>query len=208
MPRPKRSCWDAAQEALVKKRKMLSEIKPIMEVKGMAHVRSPELKTFCVDKLIDGTTYEELRRLLGLGPAHKDILWRKLREILSSEIAERVKPDNPDSDKLFAASTQETIWWYKEKIKEIECIISKASEDTLPHLYDNLLKYRDRLVAIDRGDQMAVFTKQRIRAMEKQTSGVSIIFQNLYHMPRPGDDKLEREVKETPKELSGSDSKE
>jgi hypothetical protein len=63
-----------------------------LQVRDVAHARSEEVLQFCVDELKDGTTYNDLRLKLGLGPASRDHRWREIREIL----VEMILPDSEE----------------------------------------------------------------------------------------------------------------
>lgn len=148
---------------------------------------------FCLDQLKAGVTYNELRMKVGLGPTHLDGRWRKLRRILSDMIL----PANEEEALLAGYSSTQYV------IKKMEMYLEKLGErlqtaqntaDENEHQYWKLELEAMKAIIEKQEKRTDHYLKMKdLQKAEKGRRGSTIIFQNNYSIPRPG---------ETPKDVT------
>lgn len=178
-----------ARKALAIRRKEESSIAVELEIKDDEHLFSDEVMTFCVTELSNGTTWNALRRKLGLGPAHIDRRWRKLKDALCSSVL----PENVEEalEAQYSMNTfivnklEEFVDRIEERVRVKEGAKNEAdfwklqlnSLETLSKQYQERF---DNYIAL-----------KKVASDDRKKTGPSIIFQNNYYVPRPGDNAKE-----------------
>lgn len=190
-------------KVLAEKQAFLDSVGVELQVKDIAHTRTPEVMDFCVRHLSSGGTWGELRRKLGLGPAYADRRWRALR----SAIVEVALPkDEDDALKAKYATNQYLMSKLEAFFDELETKIKAREGDDNEHHFIKL-KLESLKMMFERNeiDFEHYLEMRRVKTGERRNQGVSIVFQNIVKVPRPGD-STEESVDVTPKRVSGSDS--
>lgn len=175
----------------------------------MDHARSSEVLSFCIKELSEGTTYNELRRKLGLGPANIDTRWREIR----TRVLDGMVPTN-EQEALKAQADQRAYLLTKLEsfMEDVEgMLLSLPNNEEDRKLIPNLLKLKlesvRTLLEENAKSFEAYLSLKRIKEQDKRTRGQSILIQNNYHINRPGQN--EKEVLETAsrvqKIIGGSD---
>lgn len=181
----KRSAQDieAAARRLQEIREAEALIVPEIKVRDIEHARSEEVLAFCVKKLTEGSTWNELRRYLGLKPLDKK--WREIKEILCSAM---MPENNEEALKDYYGKTNYAMIKLDELMEYTEVRMrSSVGEDSEHHFMklhlENLRFYLE--AQQKKFEYFAKLTSMKIE--DKKSHGGSIIFQNNYFVPRPGD---------------------
>lgn len=185
-----------AREIFAKQQEELSKIGVELQVKDLDHAMSPEVIQFCINHLSSGGRWDELRRKLGLGQAHKDWRWRKLREVLANGLIPRTEEEalKAQADKrAFLIGKLEEL---ESDLEGILQTLTNSKEDKLA--LTGILKLKldtikTQLQETER-DYMAFIETRKLKVEDKKKRGVSVIIQNNYHIPRPGDKPEEIDV--------------
>ncbi len=161
------------------------EVAVKLQVKDMRHARSEEVLAFCLEELKSGTTYNDLRLMLGLGPASIDRRWRRIREIL----VELILPDTEEEALRADAGMSGYLIHQAEKFmkkvqaraqanagEETEAQFMKLELDALKLIMEKYSKRTDHFLKM-----------KDLQKKEKRTTGPTIIFNNLHRIARPGD---------------------
>lgn len=160
-----------------------------LQVLDVAHARSSEVLGFCLAHLGKGGTWSSLRHKLGLGLG--DIRWRLIRE----RAVEGLLPVNED-EAIKAVGSQRTFLVQKlEHMLEtlearMELFTAKqgafAQDKDFWKLKTEIMKL---LLEENSKNLMDHLEVKKAKALDKTNQGVSIVVQNAYYIPRPGDDK-------------------
>lgn len=185
---------EKALKALEKAQKVNSERRstlptPVeLQVKDMDHAQSEEVLQFCLKELEQGTTYNDLRLKLGLGPASIDRKWRAIREILIEMILPKDEEEALRTDAGLSGYMLSRIEQYILKIQdraeanrgeETEAQFLKLELDSMKLLMEKYSKRTDQFLKM-----------KDIQKKEKRTTGTTIIFNNLHQVRRPGENEL------------------
>lgn len=164
-----------------------ADVKVMLQVRDFTHARSAEVLSFCLDHLGSGGTWDHLRRKLGLGPS--DARWRIIRE----RAVEGLLPIN-EEEALKAVGSQRSFLVQKleQELENLEARMESLPEITKIGVVDHhFWKIKVEIMKIlldenskDLGDHLEM---KKAKAADKQALGQSIIVQNNYYIPRPGD---------------------
>jgi hypothetical protein len=183
---------EKAQEKNLERRSSLP-IKVELQVVDMKHAESEEVLQYCLKELEQGTTYNDLRLKLGLGPASIDRRWRAIREILIEMI---LPADEEEALRTDAGLSGYMIARVEEYIKKIqdraeanrgedtEAQFLKLELDSIKLLMEKYSKRTDHFLKM-----------KDIQKKEKRTTGTTIIFNNLHQVRRPGENVLAEAAK-------------
>lgn len=168
------------------RRDRLSQIEVQYPVPDMETAKDPRTIEWCNQQLIKGVQWEELRRMLGLGPAHVDSRWREIRK----QVLAQIVPEDPVehlreaiADQLVVADQiTEFIRDLDEKIEDVP----KDKESMKTH--HNFYKYKlDALKQLseEKGKKLQAFldTMKLKQGAVQKNLGVKIVFQSS--IPRP-----------------------
>lgn len=167
------------------KKSMLTRAVPVeLQVRDMEHAKSEEVLQFCLEKLEKGTTYNDLRLMLGLGPASVDRRWREIREILIEMILPADEEEALRTDAGLSGYMLSRIEQYIEKIQE-RALANRGEENEAAFLkleLDSMKLLMEKYAK--RTDQYLKW--KDMQKKEKRTTGTTIIFNNLHAVRRPG----------------------
>lgn len=172
-----------ARRAQQKKEK---EVALVMKVRDVAHARSEEVLKFCVSELSKGSTWNELRRKLGLGHAGIDTRWRVIKDILCSAIM----PTNEDEALQASLSMSNymvtSLEQFMDRLEQrVEAMKGDKTEAQMLKVQLEAIKFQKQIY--DSKFQHYAQLKD-MKDSDKRKHGQSIIFQNNYFVPRPGQD--------------------
>lgn len=186
-----------AREVLALRRQEWKDRGPDLQVKDMKHVKTKAVIEFSIKHLCEGRPWEELRYRLGLGPAYLDERWKWLRQ----NLVKSALPEN-EEEALQARYSNGTFLIAKlEKlVEELEERVTTVSEKNEHHYYKTKLDALKLLIEENRNHFDQYMEIKKLKEKEKHNRGVSIIFQNNFHVPRPGDNA--RDVKQVVEVLS------
>ena len=175
---------EKARAAKEQRQNELATIQPQFEIKNIRQARSPEVIEFCVEHLTSGGTWGALRRKLGLGPASVDKKWRELRHILVGTIL----PDT-ETEALQLRNNRSNFLITKldEFLDDLEDQSESISEKNMHHYFKIKLDAMKMLMEQNDKEYDQFLAMKKLKQGEHKNQGVSIIFQNNYHIPRPGD---------------------
>lgn len=154
-------------------------------VRDMDHAKSEEVLQYCLRQLEQGTTYNDLRMKLGLGPASIDRRWREIREILIEMILPADEEEALRTDAGLSGYMIARVEQYILKIQQRaeanrghdqEASFLKLELDSIKLLMEKYAKRTDQYLKM-----------KDIQKKEKRTTGTTIIFNNLHAVRRPGD---------------------
>jgi len=184
-------------------RKKLAQTPVELQVVDQEHVRSPEVIQFAIAHLSAGGTWEHLRYKLGLGPAHLDQRWRKLRELLVEGLAPASEQEALRAQADGRAYLITKVQDFEETLDQVLLVMGNSEEEkkSLPALMK--LKLDAIKMQLDENARSfdAYVALKKAKEIDKRNQGVSILIQNNYHVPRPGDDKRMREATEAAVDL-------
>jgi hypothetical protein len=155
------------------------------EVKDSRHARSKEVLDYCVRELAAGTTWRALRFKLGLGDYAHDERWKIIRSRLTNSIL-------PKNEQEAVKANYSILEYYLEKIDDLVMLLDdriKNSEGL--EIESRLIEAQIKAItiAMERQERKleSYFRMRKLQLDEKHTQGPSIIFQNNFHIPRPGE---------------------
>jgi len=158
-----------------------------LQVVDIAHARSAEVLAFCLSHLGAGGTWSALRHKLGLGPS--DVRWRLIRE----RAVEGLLPVDEDAA-IKAVGSQRTFLVQKleemlEKIEgRMELFSVKQGVSSIDKDYWKVKTEIMKLLLEENSKNLTDHLEmKKAKAADKHNSGASIIVQNAYYIPRPGD---------------------
>lgn len=161
-------------------------IKVELQVRDKEHAQSEEVLQYCVKQLESGTTYNDLRLKLGLGPASIDRRWREIREILIELILPKDEEEAMRTDAGLSGFMIQRLEVYVDKIQkraaacegdENEAQFLKLELEAIKLVMEKYAKRTDQYLKM-----------KDIQKAEKRTTGTTIIFNNLHAVRRPGDE--------------------
>lgn len=164
-----------------------------LQVSDMAHAQSEEVLQFCMSELEKGTTYNDLRVMLGLGPAAHDERWRMIRELLVEMILPDSEEDALRTDAALSGFMLQRIEKFMTRVmaraddnkgEESEPQFLKLELEAMKLLLEKYNKRTDHYLKM-----------KDIQKKEKRTSGTTIIFNNLHAVARPGDVTMKEAAK-------------
>ncbi len=190
--------------ALVKKKKIQDEEKNtevVLQVKGSAHALTEEVLTYCVKELqTDGATWNTLRRKLGLEPSSH--AWRMLKDTLCSSVMPETEEE---AFRAMQHNTQDMVHRIEGVLDQLEDRVTTAfGTKEEPAMFKVQLDAM-KLHMEAHQKRFEHFLKMReLKLTDRQKHGASIIFQQNYFIPRPGqplppnigDNSVDNSVKE------------
>lgn len=169
------------------KEKSLAErkTKQVMHIGSLEEARSDEVLEFCVEQLRQGKTYNELRLMLGRGPASHDKVWRAVRECLSEMILPATEEEALLSDLARTSHILRRMEEYADEYdKRARELRGAENEHHILKLKLEALKEMNNAYS----KRAELYLKMKdIQKKEKRKTGTTIIFQNNYKIKRPGD---------------------
>lgn len=196
---------DVARSKLEIARARLKEIQdkaaslPVeLQVRDAAHARSPEVLKYCIDHLAGGGTWLELKMKLGIrGGAHSDPRWRIIRSL----VVEGLLPETDDEAMKAQISQRafmlDRLEGFLEEVEERLLLQGDDKQDKLvePMFYKIRMEAMKILLEENEKSFTSHIEMRRLKQAEKKNQGKSIIVNNKFYIPRPGDDlKAMREV--------------
>lgn len=155
---------------------------PILSLKDCA---KEETLQFCLSELSAGTTYNDLRRKLGLGPMHLDGRWRKIRRLLSEMVLPK---DEEDAVLAGYSSTQFAIKKMERFLHRLEKKLPGIEGSKNEHHFWQLELDALRALIEKQETRTDHYLKMKeLQKTEKGRRGATIIFQNNFAIPRPGE---------------------
>ncbi len=200
---PKQTALQKARESRRVALEGLEAIPCELQVRDADHARSPEVIQFALNHLAQGGTYEVLRKKLGLGPAHRDHRWRLVREVVNEGL---IPTSESDALRQQADGRQYLVSKVEDMIEDFEGLMSSLSDEKVGDriMLSQFMKFKLEALKLLMEENAKSFeawaTLQKIKVADRKTQGPSIIIQNNYHIPRPGDKA--REVIETTAKVS------
>ncbi len=161
-------------------------IEVVLQVRDIKHARSEEVLQFCLKELEEGTTYNDLRLKLGLGPASIDKKWRRIREI----IGELILPDSEEealkADMGYSGAIMNRIEKFMKKVEE------RASYQGENEHHFLKLELESMKILMEKANKRTEhFLKMKdIKTKETRSTGTTIVFNNAFPVARPGDTEL------------------
>lgn len=161
------------------------EVEVVLQVQDMEHAKSEEVLKFCISELAQGSTWNELRRKLGLGHASIDRRWRTIRDLLCSAVLpkddEEALQANYAMSNFMIARMEEFIEYAETRMKESagkknEADFLKVKLEAMKTQMSNYQKQFEHYAEL-----------KKVKDADKAARGQSIIFQNNFYVPRPGD---------------------
>ena len=160
-----------------------------LQVVDIAHARSSEVLAFCLSHLGSGGTWSALRHKLGLGTS--DIRWRLIRE----RAVEGLLPVD-ESAAIRAVGSQRT--FLVQKLEEMlerlegrmELFTIKQGVSSIDKDYWKVKTEIMKLLLEENSKNLTDHLEmKKAKAADRFNSGASIIVQNAYYIPRPGDSR-------------------
>lgn len=171
----------AAQAALV------ADVKVELPVETLKDCEREDVLQFCVEQLKTGTTYNELRKKLGLGPMHVDGRWRKIRRLLLDMVLPK------DEEEALLAGYSSTQFMIRKMESYLTKLERRRQEKTFGDEKDEALFWKLELDAMrtilekQEARTLHYFKMKDLQKSEKGRRGSTIIFQNNFNVPRPGE---------------------
>jgi len=158
-----------------------------LQVTDVRHARSAEVLGFCLSHLGAGGTWGALRHKLGLSPG--DIRWKLIRE----RAIEGLLPVN-EEEALKAVGSQRSFLVDKLEgmLEDLESRINmmESGKMAFDHHFWKLKIETMKLLFEENSKQLSDHLEiKKVKAAEKANTGVSIVVQNSFYIPRPGDSK-------------------
>jgi len=176
---------EQARAISAERKKVLDAIPVELQVIDVDHAKSKEVLDYCIDKLSAGVAWGELRRMLGVGPSSVDRRWRTIRDLVLSIAL----PENEEEALKARYSKGAFLLQKLEKfIDEIEARLEVGVEAKVEHNFFKIkldgLKY---LLEQNEKDFEHYVEMRKVKSIDRKSQGPSVIIQNNYHIPRPGD---------------------
>jgi hypothetical protein len=162
-----------------------------LQVTDTAHALSEEVLKYCVEELQkDGSTWNRLRRKLGLEP--QSHAWRMLKDTLCSSVMPETE------EEAFKAMQHNT----QDMVHRIEGVLDQL-QDRVRSAYgakEEPAMFKVQLDAMKlhmeaHQKRFEHFLKMReLKLTDRQKHGASIIFQQNYFIPRPGQRDVVKDV--------------
>lgn len=169
---------------IAEKKALERSIKPVMTVKTVEEALSDRVINFSVQHLSTGGTWNELRKKLNLGPAWEDARWRKLRRAL----LDAALPESEEEALKSCYARSEFLMMKLERlVKRIEDEVERGTEKNIHLLLKTQLDGLKVLAEQNDKEFMNYLEMKKLKVVDSKSQGTSIIFQNNYYVPRPGD---------------------
>lgn len=169
-----------------------------LQVRDSNHALSPEVVDFSIQHLVSGGTWGELRRKLGLGPAYADRRWRALRHMI---LEQALPKDEDEALKAKYATNQYLLGKLEKYVEEIEDRIkARINDDNEHHFLKIKLDSLKMMFERNEIDFEHYLEMKKLKNVDKRSQGISIVFQNITKINRPGDS-----IDVTPKQIEGDD---
>lgn len=157
----------------------------VFQVRDLRHARSTEVLDFCVQELSRGTTWRALRVKLGLGEYAHDNRWKTIR----NRLTDCVLPKDEQEAVKALYNLQE---YYLEKIDDLISHLDERIEGSRGAKNEVEFfnaKVKALQVAMERQERKieSFLRMRKLQLDDAKNQGPSIIFQNNFHIPRPGD---------------------
>jgi hypothetical protein len=156
-----------------------------LQVRDIPHARSEEVLQYCLKELNAGTTYNDLRLKLGLGTAGRDRRWREIRTLLAELIL-------PESEEEALKASHALSNFMIDKLEKFQARMAKRAE-FLKGAENEAAFLKLELDAMklimDKYDTQTLhyLKMKELQRKETRNQGQTIIFNNQFHVPRPGD---------------------
>lgn len=157
----------------------------VFKVKDLEHARSNEVLMFCVEQLKAGKTYNQLRIMLGCGPASHDRNWRTIRALLIEMILPASEEEALQADATHSSFMLRKMEEFLEKVEKRSADM-KGREEEAQFLKLELEAMKAVMEKYNKRTEHYLKVKD-IQKKEKRKTGTTIIFQNNYKVARPGD---------------------
>jgi hypothetical protein len=176
-----------ARQALETKREAEASTSVELQVKNMKHAMSEKVLQFCIKELSEGSTWNTLRRKLGLGPSHIDNRWRKIRETLCQGL---VPETEEEALKATYSMSQYMVGKLETFLDDLEGRVdsSRGADNEANMLKVQLETIRTLAEKYEMRFEQYINMK-KIQKQDQKARGPSVIYNNLYYVPRPGDEK-------------------
>lgn len=206
LPYQQRSQIDLVHEARDRKYEELDRIEVELQVGDGDHYRSEEVLTFSVNHLRQGGTWAALRRKLGLGPASVDYRWRKIRNLVVNHLIPKSEMEALENEVTNRAILEQKLDEIIENIDSHMSVLGMDKVDKMVMPTYIRMKIDALKMRLDSNNRSldAYLAIKKLQEGEKKNQGPSLVIQNLYMTPRPGDDLKMRQVVEISKELDGT----
>jgi hypothetical protein len=170
------------------RRQALSQIPVMLQVRDSAHARSEEVIRFTIGKLREGHTWTEVRKMLGLGNAAIDRRWRLIKEIICSSVMPENEEEALKASYSLVNYTLDNVEKFLDRVQErsLESLGTKNEPDMLK-LELEAMKLQ---LEVAQNKFEHYMKMKEISKKDQRGTGASIVVQNNYYIPRPGD-KLE-----------------
>lgn len=155
-----------------------------LQVRDHNHARSNEVLNFCFEKICEGVTFDVLRRMLGVGPASVDNRWRIIREALPNIM---LPVDEEEALRARYSKSLFLLERVEELIKKIDERTEMVDSKVEPQMHRVKFDALKLLIEENRNEFDQYMEIKKLKAHERGNRGVSIIFQNNFHVPRPGE---------------------
>jgi hypothetical protein len=185
-----------ARQKFQEQQEQLNQIPVELQVKDMEHALSNEVVNFCISHLSAGGRWDELRRKLGLGHAHKDWRWRRLREVLANGLI-------PKSEEEALKAQADRRAFLVSKLEEFENDVEAVLQTYANKFGDgialqNMLRLKLEVIKTQLAENEKEFnayvSMKKVKSDDKKNRGPSIIIQQNFNIPRPGDKVEEIDV--------------
>lgn len=175
-----------AREEKALKKEAERSLPVVMRVEDIAHAKSPEVIQFCVRQLQKGMTWNELRHSLGLGHAGIDRRWRVIKEIICSSVMPENEEEALKASYSLANYTMDQVEKFLDRVQR-RSAACEGEENEAQMLKVELETMKLQLDAAEKRFEHYARMKELVKE-DKKNQGASIIVQNNYYIPRPGDD--------------------
>lgn len=180
-----------AQKELVETSE-LDAVSQEMVVRDTDHAKSSEVIKWCVKELTQGTTWRQLRKKLGLGNSGVDRRWRIIRETICSVALPKTEEGALEafySEHSLAVGELED---FLEKVaRQVDKADGRKDEANMLKVQLETMKLRMEM-SVKKFENYAKLVE--LKKNEKKAQGSSILVQNNYYIPRPGDNLEAKEV--------------
>lgn len=174
---------NAGREAAIKKKR--EKVSVELQVKDTSHALSEEVLTYCINELRNGSTWNALRQRLGLGHAGVDIRWRELKNALTEAVL-------PESEEEAFLAMQESVVSTTGRLEALMTYLQNRLEDQAGTKNEpGLAKAALDSIKLHMEAQQKRFEHflrmRELKLTDRKKHGVSIIYNNVNFIPRPGD---------------------
>lgn len=154
-----------------------------MQVNSVKEARSEPVIRFALSELSKGTTYNTLRKKLGLGLARDDRRWRALREILLELILPETEQEALEADLSMSSFLLKRIETFGKKVAD-RAVACQGEKNEAEFLKLELESMKVQLEKYNKRTEHYLKMKD-IKNKEKRKTGTSIFFINKFNVARP-----------------------